>query len=192
MMPTATPKAMVEMSSEASVVKRSSFVARACSGITSPLRNTPGAMNRVIATSRGSLYRAAMSGAHSATATDNRMPMNAESHSRLRQTRSLRSFAWMIAPVMPKSRTSSAMPMTAPTIAMRPKSAGVSRRANTIVEIICNRARPQSPPIVTTTPRAAFCARFWCVMRCAPAWSCRGSTRCRAAGPAGPPRDDGS
>ena len=177
-MPTTTPSAMVDTSSEARMPKRSSLVARACNGATSPLRKMPGAISRVTPTSRGSLYSAAMSGAHSATATASSTPMNADIHSRLRHTRSLRFCAWMIAPVMPKSRISSATPMTAPTIVIRPKSAGVSRRASTIVEIICSSARPHRPPERDRDARA------WPSARDSTARSCDDRPRRLVAGPA--------
>ncbi len=80
-------------------------------------------------------------------------PSATESHMTLIHMRSLSFFAWMMAPVRPKSRTRSATPTIAVTIATRPKSAGDSMRASTTVDATWISVLPPNPPIVTNTPR---------------------------------------
>ena len=85
-------------------------------------------------------------------------PSATESHMTLIHMRSLSFFAWMIAPVRPKSRTRSATPTIAVTIATSPKSAGDSMRASTTVDATWISVLPPNPPIVTNTPRDDVCA----------------------------------
>ena len=125
-----------------------------------PLSRNTHANDRAIGASSDSSYRATINGVQAETSSVHRAPKAQFAQNKLVRSSFDRVLAWTAAEESPKSRSRSAMPITATTMATRPKSAGVSRRASRIRETNWRSAFRAWLPSTMLEPRAARSPRL--------------------------------